>query len=118
MIIGKPKPRRERRNKKPSNPSAGQWVVAKAQAIVDRGPKCKYCHTEIGTEGHHCLIPRNVRFAEYLNHKINLELACHDCHMSGDLDTYEHRKEFYLRQVERYGREAVHAWIETLPQKL
>ncbi len=116
MILGKPKPRRER--PAPKRVSRGAWITAKAQAIVKRGPYCETCKTEYATDGHHCLIPFQKRYAEYLDHEINLELACHYDHMTGDLDTYEHRKEFYLRQVARYGKQAVDAWIESLPEKL
>lgn len=82
-----------------------------------RGWVCEICRFRRATDLHHCLLRRDKRKPE-LNHEINYECLCHECHMSGAGDTLDHRRVFYVRQVERYGYFVVHEWLEGLPLKL
>lgn len=82
-----------------------------------RGDMCEICHKRKATDLHHCLFRRDKRKPE-LNHEINYECLCHECHMEGLGDSFDHRCAFYIRQVERYGFLVVHAWLESLPFKL
>ena len=38
--------------------------------------------------------------------------------MSGYGDTLDHRRQFFVRQVERYGYDVVMAWLDDLPLKV
>lgn len=78
---------------------------------------CGVCHKKPGTDRHHCLYRRDVRFKKWLDVEENLEWVCHSCHMQGLADTYEHRKEFWRRQIKRYGRKRMERWRDSLPFK-
>lgn len=82
-----------------------------------RGWVCEICRSRRASDLHHCLIRRDKRKPE-LNHEINYECLCYICHMEGAGDTLEHRRLFYVRQVERYGYLAVMDWLENLPLKV
>ena len=82
-----------------------------------RGYVCEICRIRPATDLHHCLLRRDKRKPE-LNHEINLECVCRECHLLGYGDTLEHRRTFYVRQVERYGYDVVHAWLDGLPLKI
>jgi hypothetical protein len=82
-----------------------------------RGYLCEICRKRQATDLHHCLFRRDKRKPE-LNHEINYECLCHDCHMMGLGDGFDHRCQFYIRQVERYGYLEVMSWLESLPLKI
>jgi hypothetical protein len=82
-----------------------------------RGWVCEICHNRPATDMHHCLLRRDKRKPE-LNHELNYECLCHYCHMMGYGDTLDHRRSFYIRQVERYGYDVVMGWLDSLPLKL
>ena len=84
-----------------------------------RGNACEHCHEpftrENWPERHHCLIKVSKKHPEY-DEDVNIELAgwtC--CHQTGKLDTFEHRQEFAMRQVNRGYN--VSLWIESLDLK-
>jgi len=86
--------------------------------IEIRGNKCEICGQSNKYanwyERHHCLIRRSRR-NDKLDNEINIELLCHSCHALGLGDTFEHRKEFAQRQIERGYQ--VGEWIRSLPLK-
>lgn len=91
----------------------------------ERGFMCEWCKRKKGedafwrpnqgTELHHALIRRDVRFKRHLDVDENFCLVCHDCHMSGDVDTREFRQWFFRIQVKRYGMERMAKWMDSLP---
>lgn len=74
---------------------------------------CNICGLP-ATDKHHCLIGRSKRCKE-LDNSFNLEPLCRDCH-TNKANSYEHRREFYRQQKERYG-EAFMNWWNSLPLK-
>lgn len=87
--------------------------------IETRGNFCENCgakfdrYINVATR-HHCLVRVSKNHPEYDN-ECNIELVCHRCHASGAVDTFEHRKEFTQRQIERGYQ--VGEWIRSLPLK-
>jgi hypothetical protein len=83
--------------------------------IETRGDACEICGQQNKYanwyERHHVIMRRSKRHPEY-DHEINIELLCHSCHASGIADTFEHRQEFAMRQINR-GFDVV-GWIESL----
>lgn len=86
--------------------------------IKERGNQCEFCGVTFTydnfCERHHCIVRRRKGNAA-LDEPINIELVCHQCHQSGIVDSFEHRQEFAMRQVNR-GYD-VKAWIESLDLK-
>ena len=82
-----------------------------------RGWLCENCRKNRATDLHHCLFRRMKRYPE-LNHEINFECLCHECHLQGYGDTLDHRRVFYTRQVNRYGYDVVMEWLDGLPFKI
>jgi len=86
--------------------------------IEKRGRFCEQCGIPYDKynkpERHHCLIHRNKQFPQ-LDNEINIELVCHRCHVIGLVNSYAHRREFALRQIER-GYD-VKSWVMSLPLK-
>ena len=84
-----------------------------------RGNTCENCNEpftwlNIPTR-HHCLIKVSKKHPEY-DEDVNIELAgwtC--CHQTGKLDTFEHRQQFAMRQVNRGYN--VSLWIQSLDLK-
>ena len=70
------------------------------QLIRERGPYCEMCYWRPATDPHHCIIRQMKGHPEY-DVLENLEALCHDCHMDGYVDSYEHSQAFWARQVER-----------------
>jgi len=90
----------------------------KQQIIDERGPRCESGSGKIGHDLHHCLIPRQKRYREYLDVCENLMLVNHYDHIDGKFDTYEWRRKFWRMQCKRYGEARMMAWINSLPPKL
>lgn len=65
-----------------------------------RGIYCENCGLRVATELHHAIIRRSRKHKEY-DCEENLELACQQCHSSGELDTYDHSCQFWKRQISR-----------------
>ncbi|MEN6319754.1 MAG: hypothetical protein ABFD82_13465 [Syntrophaceae bacterium] len=59
-------------------------------------------------DAHHCLIGRSKRHPE-LDNPFNLEPLCRECH-TNRANSYEHRREFFRQQKERYGDEFLEWW--------
>ena len=88
--------------------------------IETRGNACEYCgaafhkFTNEPTR-HHCLVKVSKKHPEY-DHEINIELAGWSCcHETGKLDTFEHRQEFAMRQINRGY--PVKEWYQSLDLK-
>jgi hypothetical protein len=95
--------------------------------INERGDRCENCNalfTYFNTAQRHHAIVRRSKGNAALDEPVNIELVCEHCHMSGDVDTFEHRKEFAMRQINRgylvkewYGSldlKAPEAWLLNL----
>jgi len=86
--------------------------------IDQRGWFCENCGYPTDRynrpERHHCIIRRNKNRPEF-DEEINIELVCHRCHTSGIVDSFEHRQEFAMRQINR-GYD-VKSWVESLNLK-
>jgi hypothetical protein len=67
------------------------------------------------TDKHHCLVGRSKKHPE-LDNEFNLELLCRECHMSGEASCYEHRRQFYNKQLGEHGQEFLD-WWDRLPLK-
>ena len=76
--------------------------------------KCEICTVGRGTQRHHAIFRRDRRFP-MLNCVINYQLVCPCCHMAGAADTRGNRLRHYQAQCDRYGKERVDGWIESLP---
>ena len=75
-------------------------------------PMCEMCGIRPGKELHHCIEKRRKGHKE-LDCEINLEVLCHQCHMSGKADTSDHAIEFVNRQIAR-GHDVL-SWYDGLP---
>lgn len=90
----------------------------KQKIIDERGPYCESGSGKIGHDLHHCLIPRQRRYAEWLDTPENLMLVNHYDHIAGMFDTWQWRCKFWKMQCKRYGNEHMLAWLDGLPAKL
>jgi len=83
--------------------------------INERGRFCENCGIPYDrynkAERHHCLIHRK-KGGRQLDNEINIELVCHRCHVMGMVNSYAHRREFAMRQINR-GFD-VKSWYESL----
>jgi hypothetical protein len=52
-----------------------------------------------------------------LNNERNLMPVCRECHSSGAVNSYFARVWFWDQQVEKYGRDDMITWWESLPMK-
>lgn len=84
--------------------------------IETRGNQCENCHEPFTfnnpPQRHHAIVKRSKGKPEF-DEEINIELlggTC--CHLNGRCDTFEHRQEFAIRQVNR-GFDVV-SWYESL----
>jgi hypothetical protein len=86
--------------------------------VQTRGDQCEHCGSAFTfsnrPERHHCIHGR-VKGKPEFDEPVNIELVCHNCHQSGEVDSFEHRKEFAMRQINR-GYDVV-AWVESLNLK-
>jgi len=86
--------------------------------LQERGFACENCgsyHAEFNIlERHHCIVKRSKNRPDF-DEDINIELLCRSCHASGIMDSFEHRYEFAIRQINR-GYD-VKAWVESLNLK-
>jgi hypothetical protein len=78
---------------------------------------CEWCRKREATQRHHALLRRDKRKPE-LDHEFNLILVCPYCHMTGEVDSKEARKLFWIMQVNRYGEFAMRDWLDSLPLKV
>ena len=86
--------------------------------IQTRGDRCEFCGViftyDNFCERHHAIVKRRKGNAA-LDEPVNIELVCHQCHQSGNVDSFEHRQEFAIRQINR-GFD-VKSWYESLDLK-
>ena len=86
--------------------------------IETRGNQCENCRLQFffgsWPERHHCLHGRVKGHPEF-DEPVNIELVCHNCHQLGLVDTFEHRQEFAMRQINRGY--PVKEWYESLGLK-
>jgi hypothetical protein len=79
---------------------------------------CEYCGIRAATDGHHCLIHRMKKFKE-LGLPQNIMWVCNQCHLhNGELNSWEFRVRFWDTQCDRYGKETMVEWLNTLPLKI
>ena len=72
-----------------------------------------------GTQRHHGLIRRSKRFVKQLDVLINYQLVCYVCHVeTGYADSEENHINFYQRQCDRYGKQLVDDWVDSLGFKI
>jgi hypothetical protein len=82
--------------------------------INERGNACEVCGNPDYSrplERHHCIVRRSKNHPEF-DEPINIELVCRICHQSGVVDSFEHRYEFAMRQINRGY--PVKEWYESL----
>jgi hypothetical protein len=82
-----------------------------------RGRLCEWCHKREGTQRHHALLRRDKRKPE-LDHEFNLIFVCPYCHMTGEVDSKDARKLFWVMLVNRYTEFAMLDWLYSLPLKI
>jgi hypothetical protein len=86
--------------------------------MQDRGNMCEACGCSPSYsnwfERHHVIVRRSKKHPEF-DEPVNIELLCHSCHSSGIGDTFEHRQEFAMRQINRGY--PVKEWYESLNLK-
>lgn len=76
---------------------------------------CELCGKP-ATERHHCLVGRK-RGQAWRDHPYNLESLCHKCHAGGIVNSYEHRRLFFAKQLGRYGDD-FRKWWDALTMKV
>lgn len=96
--------------------------------IETRGNACENCGSPFTfnntPQRHHCLHGR-VKGKPEFDEEVNIELlGSNCCHLNGKCDTFEHRQEFAMRQINRgydvvgwhqsLGLKAPEKWIEEL----
>lgn len=74
---------------------------------------CEMCGRP-ATDRHHCLYHRR-KGDTWRNHPYNIEWLCRECHEHAN--SYEHRCDFWRRQVKRYGQ-AFLDWHNSVPVKV
>ena len=83
-----------------------------------RGNACEHCHEPFTRdnhpERHHALVRRSKHRPEF-DEDVNISLVCHKCHASGEVDSYEYKQLFAMRQVNRGYN--VTAWYQSLDLK-
>jgi hypothetical protein len=86
--------------------------------INERGNACEICGCEQTYNNpfqrHHCLHGRVKNHPEF-DEPVNIELVCFKCHFGCIADSFEHRQEFAMRQINR-GYD-VKLWYESLNLK-
>jgi hypothetical protein len=102
--------------------SFGQVTPTARRLIKERGGICEVegCYNN-AVEAHHCLYKRRrgKHPVPELDMDENLQLVCYeDHHVTGKADSYENRVQFWEKQCERFGREHMIAWHESLPIKV
>lgn len=80
--------------------------------------KCMCGCGKNGHHWHHALIHRMKRFSEHLDDPRNLVYVNAEEHISRTFDNQRWKKIFYLKNVERFGQDAMDEWIKSLPEKL
>ena len=69
-----------------------------------RGNTCENCNEpftrENWPERHHCIKGRSKHRPEF-DEDVNISLVCRKCHASGEVDSYEYKQVFAMRQVNR-----------------
>lgn len=82
----------------------------------ERNYACEICGTRRGTEKHHAIFRRDVRYKEF-DCVINYQLVCHTCHMMY-ADSRRNRSKHIDKTIERYGINEYEAWRKSLPIKI
>jgi cobyric acid synthase len=88
------------------------------QRIIDR--RGTHCWCGCGAQGsdmHHALIPRDVRFPQ-LDAEENLVLVNHTQHIHGLFDNAHWKRRFWSKLCREYTEEHMRKWVNSLPQKL
>jgi len=95
-----------------SNPDITEFLRLRPDCEV-KGEQCQ----GRASQRHHALFRRDKRFPQ-LDCAMNYQAACENCHTgTGEADSYENKMRFYQIQCDRYGKERVDGWIESLPLK-
>ncbi len=89
----------------------------KIKLFDERGQICECGCGKLAQDAHHCLISRRKRFPE-LDCPENIALVNHDEHLLRKFDNLAWRQYFWRRQCDRYGREHMVKWVNSLPDKL
>lgn len=90
----------------------------KQRLMFQRGRMCEYCGQRPAIDLNHCLIHDAKRYHKALTVEENLELVCTECHQREYVHTWEHAKQFWVIQCERYGVDHMQAWLADLPLKV
>jgi len=89
--------------------------MLKKELIKSRGWCCENCgQPQVTLEAHHCLIHRMKGHPE-LDCEENIMLVCHNCHESGEVNSWECRKRFWEKQTTRYDMKK---WLDNLNLKV
>ena len=89
----------------------------KGKLFKERGRFCECGCRHEAHDAHHALIHRMKKYPE-LDCEENIILVNHYEHIARTFDTLEWRRFFWKRQVKRYGKEHMEAWLARLPDKL
>lgn len=89
----------------------------KQSLFNERGLFCECGCGKMAHDAHHALIHRMRRFPE-LDCPENIILVNHDEHIARKFDNLEWRMDFWMLQINRYGRDHMNKWISGLPDKL
>src|SRR5512140_2829743 len=104
----------------PERAALKAFIWMERQPIAGGLFSCELCHTEPATDMHEHWISRGQArgndelLSAILNSKYNVSGLCNHCNMYR-AETEFGRKLLRTRSIERYGKEAIIGWIETLP---
>ncbi len=87
------------------------------QELADkRGWACEICgRATVYLERHHCLVHRRKGHPE-LDDERDIQLVCARCHHTV-ANSFENKRAFWAKQLERYGDKNMREWYASLPTK-
>lgn len=87
----------------------------KYKLFLIRGNKCECGCGKQAHDAHHCFIPNLARLDT--NDERNIMLVNHDEHISRKFDNRRWKLYFWNIQVERYGKDVMQEWVDSIPAK-
>lgn len=82
-----------------------------------RGTACEVCGLRPAVHRHHCLYHRKKGHPE-LDEEYNIQIVCIKCHLhEGTPDGHEERVKFWHKQCERYGKDTMIEWHNSVRLK-
>ncbi len=96
------------------------YTAAKNEIIKKRGYRCEVCDSTDNLQLNHFLFGRRVikgKRMKELDDERNFRVECARCHMEKRRATHEDKVDFWRLQCQRYGRENMIQWLQSIPIK-